>query len=121
MAALSLEFREEIQYGDEDDEPSNRYDGWRYTQELISRGGLLGPFELAISSSRYGSTDAGAAASLAGPTVGHFINWLQLNRSLPAFIARHLALISCRGSRIGLIVRYSTIKISALLIGETWP
>src|SRR5690606_23013617 len=68
LAALGLELREEIQY-EEEEEPSNKLDTWGYVGELVSRGGLLGPLELAMGVTRFGDTADGALASMAGPTL----------------------------------------------------
>jgi len=90
LAALGLELREEIQY-EEEDEPTNRLDGWQYTKQLVSRAGIYGPLELALGTTRFDSADS-AAASVAGPAIQHVHQLLtgeetypKIKRSLPVF------------------------------------
>ena len=70
LAALGLELREEIQY-EEEEEPSNRLDGWGYAMELVSRAGIYGPFELAMGATRFGDEAGSSVANLLGPTYQH--------------------------------------------------
>lgn len=70
LAALSIETRDWMRYGD-DISPSDRDTDIEYLQRLVSRTGVLGPLELASSfrqAEQYG--DSGVAALL-GPSVQH--------------------------------------------------
>ena len=73
MAALALELRELLKFDDEEEALSNRLDGLEYTQELLSRSGVYGPFEIIIGlAGGYGDPAARTAHAL-GPAIDHAV------------------------------------------------
>ncbi len=73
LAALSMELRELIKGDDEDEALSNRLDGLEYTQELISRSGFYGPFEIIMSlAGGYGEPTERTAHAM-GPAIDHMV------------------------------------------------
>ena len=72
VAALSLELRELIQYG-EDDSPYDRMDGTEYFIEILKRSGLLGLSQLAFDMSDAEERGKiGILSVLGGPTFDQF-------------------------------------------------
>jgi hypothetical protein len=90
LAALARELREEIQYDDEDKEPTNREDPMEYVWGRLGDAGVFGPFELIGGATRFGEDAGGVAANLAGPSFQHLhhladngMSWASLKRATP--------------------------------------
>ena len=96
LAAMGRELREFAQYVfDGDKKPSNREDWLEYTWNRFGDAGVLGPFELIGSSTRYSDDPGDTFANLAGPFWQHLnsvfddvasedgMDWATIKRSTP--------------------------------------
>lgn len=90
LAALARELREEIQYADEEEEPTNKEDSLEYVFGRLSDAGVLGPFELVAGATRFSDEVGGVAANLAGPAFQHLysipdggLTWSDVKRATP--------------------------------------